>query len=445
MKIEILFFPLVLLLSSTLLLGLGVRSVEAPAVFAPEFYGVQMLWNNSMQVNDVAISWNGRFIAAVNNTGLYYFAHNNSQSKWWYTNQSMVTSVAMSADGEYIIIGDNVGFIRYFNNATVRDGPQAEAVWQSIDMGGIIERGTLTISDDGKYVALGGTGVNTWYYANCTNRSGSGQYSTWSDYLSYDINSVDMSPDGNYLAVGGIRSGGGFVAFYANATNSTSSDCLLWKAEASLHASINHVAVSDDGYSVAATSYAITSFHYWENATKLSLDPNATWISDGSYDSLAMTWNGDKVVAGSVNLSLHYWDNARNKEGTQAEDWVRLDADTVYDVAMSKDGRVIAAAALVNMSEYKAFFFRPNGTLLGQFDLMQYSNIAAMSANGRITAIAGPGFDSLYIFETIIDTEPPTITDINQTPPEDSVQPQDQRRQTGAAQLYQRQRVMVHP
>jgi hypothetical protein len=48
-----------------------------------------------------------------------------------------------------------------------------------------------------------------------------------------------------------------------------------------------------------------------------------------------------------------------------------------------------------------------------------------MSGNGLITAVAGPGFDSLYVFKTITDITPPLIKDVYQQPTNTTVQPED--------------------
>jgi hypothetical protein len=48
-----------------------------------------------------------------------------------------------------------------------------------------------------------------------------------------------------------------------------------------------------------------------------------------------------------------------------------------------------------------------------------------MSGNGLITAVAGLGPDSLYVFKTITDTTPPLIKDVHQQPANDSVYPTD--------------------
>jgi len=159
------------------------------------------------------------------------------------------------------------------------------------------------------------------------------------------------------------------------------------------------LALSNDGYAVVAIDIAYGSLYYWANATTLSEDPNATWTNDGAFGSVDMNADGDNVVAGGgvVPLSLHFWTNARELEGTQTENWTRLESVYVFDVAISYDGSLIAASGY-NGTSYKAYFFESDGTMIAEFDLLQFSPFVSMSGDGGVTAVAGPGFDSLYVF-----------------------------------------------
>jgi len=391
-----------------------------------QVYGIEMLWNNSMQVNDVAVSKDGKYLAAVNGTGLYYFSSSNSTPKWWFPSSGQVLSVALSANGEYVVVGNNSGYINYFDNSRARTGQQPSPTWTSGDMGGPIERRTLDISDNGEYVTLGGTGVNMWYYAGCTARSDVEQQPNWTDWLAYDIRAVDMSPDGQYVAAGGDRFSGGFVAFYENATTATSyPGPRVWHATDSISGTINDLAVSDDGHSVVAVS-ASSTLYYWANATALTGDPNATWTHDDGFGCVDMSSNGNSVVAGDYSSqNLTFWTNAKVRQGSQTPDWTRLNSTNVLDVALSDDGELMAAAIRTSSFDYKAYFYLSNGTMLGEFSLLQNSPIVTMSGNGATTAIAGPGFDSLYVFGLTLDKTPPTIDNVHQQPANGSVHPED--------------------
>ena len=446
----------VFILSLSVLLAslfcVGFNNVEVKAsggIDTSKVYGVEMLWNNSMSINDVAVSKNGSYLVAVNNTGVYYFASNNSSPKWWYLSSGgteYFLSVAMSADGEYIVAGDYNGYLHYFNDSIATTGQRLSPTWKSIDLGGPggpVERGTLDMSDDGEYVVTGGTGIDMWYFAGCRGRSGSDEEHTWSNRIEYalEILAVDMSPDGAYVAAGGDYEywtgtewyPTGYVVFYKNANVApypTESDWL--SITNSSNSEIGDLALSDDGYAVVAVDEAtIGTLYYWANATGLSGDPNATWTNYGAFDCVDMSADGDEVVAGTAPIlpcGLHFWTGAKGRSGSaQVENWTRLTGENVLDVAMSDDGGVIAAATMIGIaSDYKAYFFKPDGTMIGEFNLTQYTPFVSMSGDGRIVAMGDPGLLTLYVFEMLEDSTPPLIENVHQEPANDTVTPDDE-------------------
>jgi hypothetical protein len=432
-----LILSLFALLSTMLTVRFNGVEVKAPDGLDPsKIYGIEMIWNNSMSVNDVAVSRDGNYIAAVNNTGLYYFAWNISNPKWWYSGTTFL-SVAISGDGEYVVIGDNSGYLRYFNNSRATTGERSNPTWTSTSLFGAVERGTLDMSDSGDYVVVGGTGPSVWYYAECTQRSGVDEAPTWSNMLMvYDIRAVDMSSDGKYVAVGGERSSSvhnGFVAFYEDSDTAETDNDPSWIALEELNYSKCYVvdlAVSNDGYAVVAVTSYFTTLHYWANATNLTGDPEASWNHYQSFACVDISSDGDEVAAGSSDLSggeLYFWSGARSLSGSPNEDWSSLKGMWILDVAISDDGEIISATAQIGLaSNYKAYFLKRNGEIIEEFDLPQYSPILSMSGNGIITAVAGPVPDSLYVFQTLVDKTPPVIENVHQQPANDSVYPEDE-------------------
>jgi hypothetical protein len=59
---------------------------------------------------------------------------------------------------------------------------------------------------------------------------------------------------------------------------------------------------------------------------------------------------------------------------------------------------VVASASPIESLNCSAYFYSSAGELLGQFTLLQPSSIVSISDNGHLAAVAGPGFDSLYVF-----------------------------------------------
>ena len=378
---------------------------------------VEELWINPMEVIDLAVSKDGNYIVAVNETGLYYFTTENPDPLWWFeaTDSSSFTSVAVSANGNYVVAGNATGYIAYFTNAQTLTGSIADAAWWSNDLGGSVEPGTLDISDNGEYVVVGGTGENLYYFAGCTSRSGIGQSADWSDQISGNVHAVDMSSDGRYVVAGSYdySSNYGYVAFYKDANTPpypTEPDWLVDKK----NSIITDVAVSDDGYAVAAAStHMLTTVYYWADATTLTDSPGVTWSKSGFFSLVDMSANGDNVIAVGAGIYehpfLHFWSEARSLTGTPEETWTALQDENTYvdGAAISDDGSLIVATASVSTDSewnYNAYFFTSDGTLIGNFILNTNSPLVSISGDGSIVAIGGPGWDSIYVFKV---TKPP--------------------------------------
>ncbi|NWG08820.1 MAG: hypothetical protein HXX80_00655, partial [Nitrososphaerales archaeon] len=67
----------------SLLLALLVVSTSIP-YGSSQANGVTVLWISPMSVNDIAVSKDSNYIAAVNNDGVYFFAYNDPNPLWWY-------------------------------------------------------------------------------------------------------------------------------------------------------------------------------------------------------------------------------------------------------------------------------------------------------------------------------------------------------------------------
>jgi hypothetical protein len=393
---------------------------------------VQLKWTNPMPTSDVAVSDDGEYLAAVNNTGLYFFDADDSHPLWYYeAADTSLLSVAISADGEYTVTGDSSGFLHYFNESTTRTDSQTTPTWKSYDMGGPIERGTLDMSANGNYTVLGGTGVNVWYYAGCITRTGTGQTATWTSGPPVnEFLTVDISPDGKYVAGGGrYGTAAGFIAYYKDSTAHTGYLSTTWFAHTPINSIITDLALSDDGYSVAAIDTGLTTLFYWANATNLTGDPNATWTNSEPFSCIDMSGTGDSVVAGGMQAypgTLHFWTDSRAREDVQPEDWLRLESADVFDAAISHDGSLIATSTWTETSNYTAYFLTSEGTIIGEQELHDYSPVVSMSGNGATIAIGGSNPDSLYVFGTAADSTPPNINEVTQEPDRNSVYPGDE-------------------
>jgi hypothetical protein len=399
-------------------------SASLTSVSAQSFQ-VKRIWSIPVATNDVAVSKDGNYVAAVNDSGLYYFQENSPSPNWWYlsnvSTSEQFLSVAISANGEYVTVGNNSGLltspisdsIYYFGNGTTRSGqqPSGSYNWTSVYFGGpgrSVDRGSIDISANGQYVVVGGTGFSVYYFSNCTSRSGIHQLWDWVDNHSYyEVTTVDMSPDGNYIAVGGHgiinSSPAGFVAFFVNASNAHHQ----WKWSNDTLDGVFGVEVSDDGYAVAAVSVGSAgTLYYWANAPSFSgfLPTSATWTRHHDFTSVDMSSDGNNVVAGYEQLdiaSLHYWNNAKTRTGTdEPETWIDLQTLDVWDVAISNDGGIISATAFnETSSQAEVYFFTSDNTFIASFPLLSRDDrFLSMSGNGQVVAVGGGTFDSLSVY-----------------------------------------------
>jgi hypothetical protein len=215
------------------------------------------------------------------------------------------------------------------------------------------------------------------------------------------VQAVDMSPDGRYFVVGGnaFIPSIGFVDFFD--ANLPSPHLPVW--ENSTLGPIRDVSVSDDGYAVSAVSIDLPdTLYYWAGASGMSgsINTNANWTRLHGFNSVDMSSDGNRVVAGYYVLnvaSLHYWDNARTLLGNNvAETWIRVPDKMVFDVGITDDGGLILAVTGLPNS---ALFYTSDGTLVGNFTLDSPGGIVSMAGSGTSAAVGSVTIDSLYFFK----------------------------------------------
>jgi hypothetical protein len=377
-------FLLTILLSSTILFAVPITSAAS--------YNVVELWSNPMYVMDVAVSTDGQYIAAVNGTTLAFFSRGSSTPLWWYYNNSVdeyFLSVAISADGNQVIVGNNSGVspqakdsIYYFDNCLGRSGlqPPSSYDWTSVHfLGNIpsqVERRTIDISANGEFVVVGGTGENLYYFRDCTSKSGGALNSDWTIFAGDDVLCVDMTPDGRYVAFGGrnYSSTNGYVDFTGNA-DLLGTHRINWSCNTDSW--IIDIAISNDGYGVAAVGYPSQTLHYFADATTLSGKQINTWDNTNPlFSSVDVDSSGDRVVAGTIFVepdgTLHFWDGARTMSGTDiTETWTRLHEFDVYDVGIDDSGQIMVAtsSSSIDTTGYSANFFAADGSSIANFTI----------------------------------------------------------------------------
>ena len=139
------FTPLIVLLFSTTLVTMISNEVMAQQEMTPKW-----VIEKEGEITKLAISADGRYIAAAtNNTNMLYVFRGNESL--WYSSVDIVQSLAMSADGNHIVVGAK-GYFYFFDiqNST----PQLKF---QLDY----ENSMVAISGDGNIAVVGTTPYTT--------------------------------------------------------------------------------------------------------------------------------------------------------------------------------------------------------------------------------------------------------------------------------------------
>jgi len=414
LKVKTLALPLLFLIVLMVCLQTPVATAILPTPPPP----AELLWMNPTGTNDIALSKDGQYVAAVGpaitSTELRFYGRSSGDPIWTYYAPGDFWSVAISADGSCVAAG-NGSRVFFWNNAKSRTAGDTDPTWTSVDLGGPIEYRCLAISDDGNYVVAGGTGPTVYYWANAKGRTGSNEATTWQKGGFDDVAAVDMSSDGNYVVAGvGTK-----VAYWKDATTSrhvidSTEDWL----SSDLTDLIVDVAVSDDGNYVAAAGTAGPSpVYYWANSKSLSDDPTTTWESAAGVDfsSIDISSNGDKVIAGATgptleDIGVYFWDGARTRSGTEDWSWNYTTAGGVCDVAINDAGDYMAAANSIEVP-HCVYFFDSSGNSLWNPPCQVDNPVRSLSISsdgGTLAIGTSPPF-SRYLVSTGFKTSPRAV------------------------------------
>jgi hypothetical protein len=381
----------------------------------------------SYSVSDVAVSADGQYVAAINQTALLFFSVDSPSPRWIFDPSNMTQSmdilaVEISADGQYVMIGygggsDNGG-VSYFNESTSRNGVVQDPTWTHwfLKSAGAIARDCTAMSDDGEHVTVAGTGNTVYCFTNCTSKSGErasvgggleGFIDWYNTTIAQELICLDITPDGRYIAAGGYLSNSSlYVAFLDSETESMS-----WQFVGQ-NGTVQDIAASDNGSTVfAGYSYYDTilsefgyGVSYWNASSSLLGDnPAPSWWWDTQPEpadwkiSVAISSNGDRVVSGDQEYTtFNIWSNATTLSG---ETFPPISWGTpTLDLAISGNGEILAVSEYSGIPEESPSLFvynieDENGA---SFDLSGPCELVSMSSNGEIIAVAGEEA-SLYI------------------------------------------------
>jgi len=195
-------------------------------------------WDSGMGgVNMVAISADGKYIAAGSGEYITVFSYDN-ETPLWRINSKYTSKVAISAHGEYVVAGSGGGgyqnYLRFYNglNGTplwqkegfsattaslsadghsitatsgsrvyLLDYEHGHEIWNFYDGTG---GSYAVISADGNHIGVGNEGSGTLYLFHRDNNT-----PLWSVPVTGELQAMDMSADGRYVAGGTTYDTGG--------------------------------------------------------------------------------------------------------------------------------------------------------------------------------------------------------------------------------------------
>ena len=348
-------------------------------------YEVSKIWNctSDYEVTSVAVSADGNYMVAIVNPAsvnpehaLFYFntsAH-NGRPMWIFNTTQLISSVAISADGKYIVAASQDQHKVYLLNNTVpAAGQNKEEIW---------------------YVKF--------------------------DLVSEFIYSVDISADGKYIVIGGLSFGDGFILLYNNSFASNGRDKTsekLWYYP--LDMQVNSVKISADGqYVVAGTNNGESNDEvFFFNTTDFTYNsehkPEWSFNADIPVGLIAISADGYYFVAGyehKMYLLNKTLPDPTGKKEMWYSDWGVGPDYHIYSIDISTDGKYVVMGgrtavtngfiALYNNS-YASTGFDKINEYLWNYTLERKINSVAITAYGEYIAVGTDKYlqeDTVFLF-----------------------------------------------
>ncbi|MHA1382077.1 MAG: WD40 repeat domain-containing protein [Candidatus Helarchaeota archaeon] len=275
-----------------------------------------LLWTYSAGANTVvAISGNGDYIVVgCDDNKVYLFNKSSSTPMDSYTTSNDVDCVAISQNGQYIVAGSDDNNLYLFNRTSLT------LLWQN-NTGGDVD--CVSISADGEnFAASRRTSNNRIYFFDKDNSVALWVYEDTEPYPYL----LSMSGDGFYLAAGN---------FFDHVTMFNRTDGLMWDADFSIGGSegYNPAISNDSNYLVVGGNAGLRLFDPISSTplwTKFSWEWLAAISGNGSYIATGFDSNiyDDKVILYN-NTGDQLWSYFFGNEGPKS-------------ISISNDGDYIA-------------------------------------------------------------------------------------------------------
>ncbi len=376
-----------------------------------------ILWEDkSLSPWAVALSKNGQYVVISAEGGVRFYSRGSNVSIWTYNEPDIrFSSVAISADGDSVAASSynwTHGYVYFWKNATSSDGT---CTWKSPSLWNTTDYRYLEISDDGNQLAALGTDMDEFYYVsetlyfwNNTEADGRDGNPTWQKYFAVGRgNAVALSGSGDHVVVGGIYASG-YVAYWKDAKMLTGTPDPYWLRD-EVGIQVNDVAISNDGESVAASTYD-GPLSYWADASTLGPDPAPTWTGDQNDLNLVdISGSGDSVVAGwdddsdGITAEVMFWDDAGGRSGAaENASWSHDFSAYLLGLVMSDSGTIVAVAVNPPSDGPSLYLFDSAGNMIWDPPFQPAADglsadPLSISSDGRTLAVGTEMYETLYL------------------------------------------------
>jgi len=217
-------------------------------------------------MNSVAVSSNGLYVAAGGEDRKVYFMNSEGKLLWSFDSGAAVRSIVISRDGTYVAVGDANNYVYLFDS-------EGKTIW-SRKTGSLIN--CVSMTPYAYYVAAGGSNYNVYLF----DRKGG---FSWMHNPGYWVSSVSLTTNGEYLAAGSFDD----KVYLFNRTGEK-----LWDFKA-----------KDDVYAVeiSADSSFIAAGSWDDNLYVLNMDGEELWnySCGGNINSLDVSRDSTTIAVGS--------------------------------------------------------------------------------------------------------------------------------------------------
>ncbi len=330
-------------------------------------YAVSQKWNvtTAETVYSVAISADGKYMVFGTAVGTGYELClkkvSNNQTIWTYNFAEEISSVAISADGKYIAAGGvNPGVVGLllFNNS-IPTGAK-EPIW-TFDTGN--DCYMVDISADGKYIVAGTENTGVLLFNNSI-PVGAKKPHWHNDILTGTAEpwSVAISADGEYIVVGRSPGSSSGVLFFNNSYHSGTDKLPEWNYTTGV--SVKSVAISAKGEYVAAGCVQNVGGQELFIFNKSADGGNPEWSLEyaaAAIYSVALSADGEFIATGSSlggDGEVVLYSNSK-----QNSEWSGITEGVVNSVDITADGKYVVAgtdydaSATANIRQNTIFLF----------------------------------------------------------------------------------------